>query len=506
MSRSGELQFEKPLCVAILALGGQGGGVLSDWIVTVAESNGWQAQSTSVPGVAQRTGATLYYIEMMRAQPDNSPVFSLMPAPGDVDVVIAAEHMEAGRAILRGLVTPEKTTVIASTHRAYAISEKELAGDGIGEPESVDAALQIAAKKVIVFDMEEMARQHGTVISAPLLGALAGSGTLPFSRQSFEDAIGAGSETARASRQGFEAGFARSMLDAPRIQMPPDTSLPESLGAPALDHLLERVRTLPVTAQAIALEGLKRAIDFQDIEYGREYLERIETLKQHDERAGGRNKNYAFTELSAKYLATALAYDDVIGVADLKTRSERYARIARDMGAKWEEPLYITEFMHPRAEEIVGLLPTGLGEWLSARPKLMRIVERLFSRPRHVKTATIGGFLQLYCVARLRPFRRKLLRHKREMQHIQTWLDLALSQLDRNYDLGCGIIKARRLIKGYSDTHSRGLSKYDRVISAVAMLEHRDDAGSWMDRLTASALKDEDGVHLDGALKTLQSL
>ena len=45
-------------------MGGQGGGVLADWIVWLAESEGWAAQSTSVPGVAQRTGATIYYIEM----------------------------------------------------------------------------------------------------------------------------------------------------------------------------------------------------------------------------------------------------------------------------------------------------------------------------------------------------------------------------------------------------------------------------------------------------------
>ncbi|HUE11167.1 MAG TPA: hypothetical protein VMQ54_09530, partial [Steroidobacteraceae bacterium] len=49
---------QRPLCIAIAALGGQGGGVLADWIVEVAERHGWLVQSTSVPGVAQRTGTT----------------------------------------------------------------------------------------------------------------------------------------------------------------------------------------------------------------------------------------------------------------------------------------------------------------------------------------------------------------------------------------------------------------------------------------------------------------
>ena len=96
-------------------MGGQGGGVLTDWIVALAEAQGFAAQSTSVPGVAQRTGATIYYVEMLPPRDGVAPILSLMPTPGDVDVVIAAEMMEAGRSILRGLVTPDRTVMIAST-------------------------------------------------------------------------------------------------------------------------------------------------------------------------------------------------------------------------------------------------------------------------------------------------------------------------------------------------------------------------------------------------------
>ena len=101
--------------------------MLADWIVDVAGRNGYAAQATSVPGVAQRTGATIYYIEMCPVT-GRTPVFSLMPAAGDVDIVIAAELMEAGRAIMRGFVTPDRTTLIASSHRVLAVSEKIGAG------------------------------------------------------------------------------------------------------------------------------------------------------------------------------------------------------------------------------------------------------------------------------------------------------------------------------------------------------------------------------------------
>src|SRR5437016_10367292 len=99
----------RPITIAVVALGGEGGGVLADWIVDLAEHNGYLAQATSVPGVAQRTGSTIYYLEMFpeaaaRAA-GQEPVFALMPVPGEVDVVVASELMEAGRAVQRGFVT-----------------------------------------------------------------------------------------------------------------------------------------------------------------------------------------------------------------------------------------------------------------------------------------------------------------------------------------------------------------------------------------------------------------
>lgn len=72
----------QPIKIAILAMGGEGGGVLADWIVDMGEANGYVAQTTSVPGVAQRTGATIYYVELYpaaQAEADGGlPVLALM--------------------------------------------------------------------------------------------------------------------------------------------------------------------------------------------------------------------------------------------------------------------------------------------------------------------------------------------------------------------------------------------------------------------------------------------
>ena len=206
MTHAGGRSDDDLIKLAILAVGGQGGGVLTNWIVELAERNGFVAQSTSVPGVAQRTGATIYYVEMCPAS-DQQPVFALMPSPGDVDVVIAAEAMEAGRAVTRGLVSSDQTTLIASSHRMYAVSEKIVPGDGIASRERVIEGVGKAAKRVICHDLAAVAERCGAHVSASLFGALAGSQSLPFDRAQFEEAIRSSGRGVEPSLKAFNEAY-----------------------------------------------------------------------------------------------------------------------------------------------------------------------------------------------------------------------------------------------------------------------------------------------------------
>ncbi len=76
----------KPITILVTALGGEGGGVLAEWLVDTAVRSGHSAQSTSIPGVAQRTGATTYYVEVFPLADaelgGRKPVFSLNPVAG----------------------------------------------------------------------------------------------------------------------------------------------------------------------------------------------------------------------------------------------------------------------------------------------------------------------------------------------------------------------------------------------------------------------------------------
>jgi indolepyruvate ferredoxin oxidoreductase beta subunit len=492
-------------------MGGQGGGVLVDWIVALAESQDWIAQSTSVPGVAQRTGATIYYVEMIAARAETPyPVLSLMPVPGDVDVVVGAELMEAGRAIQRGLVTPDKTTLITSSHRSFAVQEKLVPGDGIGDSAKVYEAAETAAKRFVAFDMATVADNTGSAISAVLFGALAGSGALPFGRDAYEKTIRAAGIGVEPSLRAFAAGFERTAADAAAAKSP-EPPKPAAAGklypslAPIGDAgfdalVADASTTFPAPLHGMIAAGLRKVVDFQDVAYGREYLDLVAGFLRLE-----RGGDPALTRAAAKHIAVAMAYDDVIRVADLKTRASRFERVRGEVLAKPDQLVYTTEFMHPRMEEVVGTLPPGLGHWLESKPGLFKALDRLVNRGRRVQTGTVRWFLPLYLLGGLKRFRRGTLRHSREVAHRDAWLDLARTIAAKDYDLAVAILDARRLVKGYSDTHARGASKFDRVIAAVPRLAGRADAAQWLRRLCTAALADEEGNALDGALATIET-
>lgn len=489
--------------LALLAVGGQGGGVLTGWIEDLARANGYAVQATSVAGVAQRTGATVYYVEMAPAGP-KTPVFSLMPAAGDVDIMITAELMEAGRAIIRGFVTPDRTTLITSTHRSLAVSEKTVPGDGIANGAEVLAAAEIASRRVFAADFEALAIAQGSVISASLFGALAAAEVLPFPREAFEAAIAQGGKGVEPSLKAFAAGFDAARIGAPQSAFTRSAPPKDSPKGPAKlladwSSLAARIDRLPDPVAELARRGLAKVVDFQNLAYGDVYLDRLDAILTRD------RAPFDLTREAAKHVANAMAYDDIIRVADEKTRAARFTRIANEMLAQDRHLLHLTEFLHPRAEELVSLLPAKMGARWAANPRRMALIDRLFNKGRRLRTDRLRGYLTLHVLGGLKFWRPKTLRHASETAHLDRWLDTALACLPQNYDLAVELIRCRRLVKGYSDTHARGLSKFDKVIAAIALVKDRDDAADWARRLREAALKDEEGKALDGAIATVRS-
>ncbi len=488
----------RPLSIAVAALGGQGGGVLSEWIVAVAERFGWMVQMTSVPGVAQRTGTTVYYVETCQPPAGGAqPIFALMPIPGDVDIVLAAELMEAGRAVVRGLVTPDRTTLVASTHRLYGITEKAALGDGIADAGAVLAALSSESRRLFSFDMEAVAAQTNSMISAVLFGALAASGSLPFPRDSYEQVIRDGGVSVEANLAGFAAGFAHALAEGPPAGLIPLAAAPTGASGARLE---QRVRgEFPAHLHGLVVEGVRRLMDYQDGAYAEFYLTRLTKILQCDDGAGGVHQGFALTAAVARHLALWMSFEDTIRVADLKTRRARFERVRDDVGAAHGQIVGLSEFMHPRFEELCETLPAALGRRLARSRAAARLLAPVFRRGRRIKTDRLTGFIALYLLAALRRWRRGTLRYRTEQSRIDIWL-ARIAAAAPAYALAVQLAECQRLIKGYGDTQERGLRSFATIMQFVDRDPHRAGLAAEVRKLRTAALADESGDQLTAAL------
>ena len=288
--------------------------MLSNWLVDAASEDRRTVQATSVPGVAQRTGATTYYLEIGPrrggdgdgtgadgatggdAPPEGAPagavpgsggrVMALLPTPGNVDLLVASELLEAGRAAQNGMITPERTTVIASTHRMFAIAEKSAMGDGRFNDERVRRAVRELSRRHVLTDLGKVAERAGTVLSSVLLGAIAGSGALPISRERLRGAIERAGIAVEANQRGFDAGY--RLFDDEAVIGPDADGAPERTEAasvseadaasPLPSSAAARLDALPEPVREFARMGVERTADYQDARYAALYLDRIEGL------------------------------------------------------------------------------------------------------------------------------------------------------------------------------------------------------------------------------------
>jgi Pyruvate/2-oxoacid:ferredoxin oxidoreductase gamma subunit len=387
----------RTLNILIAALGGEGGGVLSDWLIATATLAGFPVQSTSIPGVAQRTGATTYYIEIFphrAGAADRRPILALAPTPVDVDLLAASELIEAGRAMQNGFVTPERTTLVASTSRIYAIGERAAMADGRFDGERIVEAAEKLSRRAILFDMAATAEATGAPINAVLFGALIAAAVLPVSRTDAESAIRATGKSVDANLRGFAAGFEQAV--APSENVVPaasGTALPRDT-----DALFASAHALfPQPAHDVIELGLQRLIDYQGKAYAGLFLQRLAPIARLDQTGGA--PDFVLTRETARFLALWMSYEDVIRVADLKTRADRLGRVRQDVRAGHSDVVRVVDFLKPGLDEFCSMLPPRLGKALldaarkrGSRGSLQRRhAHPLVQRRRLPAASAIGG-------------------------------------------------------------------------------------------------------------------
>lgn len=502
----------QPVTLLICALGGEGGGVLAEWLAAIARHAGYPAQATSIPGVAQRTGATTYYLEFWpeheRTLAGRRPVFGLTPLPGKLDLLVSSELLETVRQIGHGMASRERTCVIASTARALTTAERMELGDGRWDEAQLAAVVQAHAARHHVLDMARLTREAGTVVSSVMLGCVAASGVLPFARQDYEAVVGAGGGAmAKASLRGFELGYdaverQRAQGDAvlellrpaqpgaaPAVRAQPDTAAIEKAFPPAL-------------RERIGL-GHARVIDYQDAAYGQLYLQRLQRLWQA-EQAAGASAGEA-THEAARWLALWMAFDDIVRVAYLKAVATRRERVRREVKAGDDDLLMVYDHFKPGVPEFAALLPTRwaqrLTRWDAAR---VARGEQPWARPLKVGTHTVSGMLALRVLASLRWLRRQGGRFAAEQRLIEQWLDGIEQGLRASPALGLEIARCGRLIKGYGSTNERGKDNLLHVLEHLAQSTQLPDPARRAEAIAAAreaALQDEGGKALDATLR-----
>jgi indolepyruvate ferredoxin oxidoreductase beta subunit len=504
----------RPVTLLIAALGGEGGGVLTDWIVSAAEAQRLPVQSTSIPGVAQRTGATTYYIEIfpvpLSELGGRHPVLALSPGVGDVDVVVASELLEAGRAISMGFVTADRTLLLSSTSRVYLTVEKMQMADGRYDSERLARAVAQNAKEHLLFDMEAAAKAAGAIVNSVMLGAIAGSGKLPIPVEAFEAAIKHDGKAVESNLRGFQAGLAASRNPLPfppplagegRVGEPRSGKRP---ARPTLDALEAEAAALPEAARAFANEGVRRLAAYQNLAYARLYLDRLRPVAEADARA---NANGKLLSETARHLAVRMSFEDVIRVAEAKIAPERFRRIEGEIGAK-DQPYVITEFLKPGIEELCQVLPPRLARAIVAYSEKRGWLGKVYFGM-ELKTTTVWGFLRFWGLAKLKRFRPNSWRFAEEQTAIEAWLARVGAAAKLSGDLALEVAECARLIKGYGDTWKRGFSNYQTIEARVITpaLEGRIPVRAGIDAIASArtaALLDPEGESLAKALAAIE--
>ncbi|MDE2396265.1 MAG: indolepyruvate oxidoreductase subunit beta family protein [Burkholderiales bacterium] len=482
----------QPITILLGALGGEGGGVLSEWLYELAVRSGHAAQATSIPGVAQRTGATTYYVEISpvaeSALGGRRPVFSLNPVPGAIDLLVSSELLETARQVGNGMASAGRTLVISSTARALTVAEKMQLGDGRLDSAALAAVLQRHCRGAELLDMAALAARSGSAISAVLFGAIAASGVLPWPRAAYEDTIRAAGVGVEPSLRGFAAAFdeigrrrERQAALAEALE-PAPVPLPEPPAAPAAVDLRALARS--------------RLAAYQDADYARLYDQRLARL----EAAAGTGAARVGAA-AERWLALWMAFDDIVRVAALKLAASRQARVRREVGARDDEIVKTFEHFKPGIAEVAGLLPDALARRVLAwdRRRVARGIEP-WALPMRIGTHTVGGALALRVVAGAKRWRRRGSRFATEQRLIERWLSaIERAAAAADLELAVEIAHCGALVKGYGSTNERGKERLLHLLDHVAFAPAPGRAEA-VRRAREAALADESGAAFDSAL------
>jgi len=512
----------QPVSILLCALGGEGGGVLANWLIDVARLADYPAQATSIPGVAQRTGATTYYLEIYPIQrtalAGRTPVLGLNPLPGRLDALVSSELLETARQIANGLASNDRTCVISSSSRTLTTAEKMVMGDGRQDDGALMGVIAENSLRHHVLDMARVCQETGTLVSAVMLGAIAASGLLPFSRALYESVLAGKSAAAKASLHGFEMAFdhvSKQKEQAKYLEKvwSPSISQLEPISAKQDDNsdFNARVRVptqileeFPADMRKVLALAYNRVAKYQGQAYAQLLIERLRKIKQPENGGDSPNGSCPVTAESTRWLALWMAYDDIIQVAFLKSRAHRWQRVSEEVKLQEGELLKIYDHFKPGVPELAAMLPVSWAQALLKWDK-QRIANGKgpWSMPIKLARHSVWGMLSLRFLSLLRVFRPYGHRYITEQALIEEWLSGIGRAFSVSPLLALEVARCGQLIKGYGSTNERGKENLLHILHTVCV---PNSAKSVVEQISAvaqirkAALQDEAGQQLDQAL------
>lgn len=474
---------QKILKILLPAVGGQGGGVLTEWIFQAFLKEGYEVQGISLPGLSQRGGSTVYYLEASAASANSHEIiFSQHPVPGDVDVIISQEFLELGRMLEQGYGS-DKTTIVSSTHRIYSTLEKLPLGSGIYSEENLYSIAREFSSEFIGIDALNLAKNHDMserAVNAILLGALCSSDSLPLEKVSYLSAIEDVGISVEDNIKAFNIGFgyvnARRTANDNKHKETGIEILCNKYGIP--DKKIKKVsefitplqQRIPLRLHEILNEAVVRLCDYQGLWYAQIFLDHINRIV--DQESNGTDNSYRLTETVIKNLALLMSYEDGIRVAELKIRKDRFERIKKDMVIGDKQLFHVVDYLKPDSEEIYGLLPNAV-----VNPALRLLATSPMAKLRRGKpsltftqtpvTSSFSGFFRMWLIARFKPLRPYSYRYRKEHEVIDKYLSSVHFYADVDYELGCMVAKGGSIIKGYGRVRRRTIDTFMRFLDIV---------------------------------------
>jgi len=262
---------------------------------------------------------------------------------------------------------------------------------------------------------------------------------------------------------------------------------------------------LPEPVREFFTLGYQRLLEYQDRAYADLYARRVQSVLQAERESDPQGAHgFATARETARWLALWMAFDDIVRVADLKSRASRWQRVQGEVKPADADLLKVYDHFKPGVPEFAALLPPSLADRLRAWDR-RRIAAGKdgWALPLKVGTHTVGGMLALRTLAGMRWLRVRGSRFAFEQGMIERWLDGIVQGTHRDWALGHEIAACGRLIKGYGATNERGKDNLLHVLDHLANGGRADEAAQAVRAAREAALADDAGNALDATLVRL---